>query len=199
MNIKVVLFDADGVMINGEMFSEHLERDFGVSKDIIAPFFKGPFRDCIIGNADLKEIILPYLKEWNWEGTVDEFLTYWFKSEHNIDMNLVKYISKLRDKGIKCYLVTNQEKYRVEYMLKEMDFQNVFDKIYASAHLGHRKPAQEFYEKMYADLGNVQKDEILFWDDNEENIEQARIFGINAELYKNFEKFEGKMNEYITE
>jgi len=142
---------------------------------------------------------LPYLKEWNWEGTVDEFLTYWFKSEHNIDMNLVKYISKLRAKGIKCYLVTNQEKYRGEYMLKEMDFQNVFDKIYASAHLGHRKPSQEFYEKVYADLGNVQKDEILFWDDNEENIEQAKIFGINAELYKNFEKFEGKMNEYITE
>lgn len=30
--IKVIIFDADGVLINGKLFSEHLEKDYGISR-----------------------------------------------------------------------------------------------------------------------------------------------------------------------
>ncbi len=66
--IKTILFDADGVLINGGQFSSHLEKDYGITREITAPFFTGPFIECLIGNADLKEVIPPYIK--NGDGRV---------------------------------------------------------------------------------------------------------------------------------
>ena len=195
--IKAILFDADGVLINSERFSVHLARDYGIPAETTLPFFQGVFKECIVGNADLKEVIEPYLKEWGWQKSVDEFLDYWFKVEHKIDEELVNYIQGLRDQGIKCYLATNQEKYRVQYMFDQMGFEKCFDKVYASAHLGHRKPSVEFYSKVVEDLQTVQKDEILFWDDTPENVDAAKRFGIQAEFYTSFADFKNKMRSYL--
>lgn len=195
--IKVILFDADGVLINGEKFSVNLEREYGISKEKTLPFFTGIFKECIIGNADLKEVIKPYLKDWGWEKSVEELLDFWFKSEHKIDEELVKYIQQLRQKGIQCYLATNQEKYRATYMLDKMGFKDCFDQVFASAHLGHKKPDLEFFSKVMEKLSEIKKDEVLFWDDTLENIEAAIQFGIKAEFYTNFQDFKEKMQNYL--
>lgn len=194
--IKVLIFDADGVLINGEMFSKKLAKEYGISLEQTAPFFKGVFNDCLIGNADLKESISPYLKEWGWKTGVDNFLDYWFSFEHSIDQELIAYIQDLRKNGIKCFVATNQEKNRAEYMLNKMGFVNNFDKLYASAHLGHKKPNLDFYAKLVSELGDIKKEEILFWDDTPENITGAREFGINAELYTSFEDFKKRIKIY---
>ena len=196
--IKAILFDADGVLISGRKFSEFLASRHNINVSKLTSFFTGPFRDCTLGKADLKEIIRPYLREWGWRGTVDEFLRSWFEIEHDLDKKLVEYIKALKKNGIKCFLATNQEKYRIAYMLKEMGFSRLFDKVFASVHMGFRKPDLEFFGKVMDDLPNFKKDEILFWDDTLENIEAAREFGIKAEIYKDFEDFESKMRNYLT-
>lgn len=195
--IKVIILDADGVLINGERFSVRLAKEYGISLEQTASFFTGPFNECLIGNADLKEALVPYLEEWGWKTGVDAFLEYWFAAEHSIDEELVAYIQELRKQGIKCFVATNQEKHRAEYMLEKMGFADSFDKLYASAHLGHKKPSIVFYEKLLAELGDVQKGEVLFWDDAPENIEGAKEFGIHAELYTSFDDFKQKMNRYV--
>ena len=194
--IKVLLFDADGVLITGEMFSRILAREHGISTEQTLPFFDGPFQECIIGNADLKETVSPYLEGWGWKTGVDSFLEYWFSCEHLIDQELIEYIQKCRKNGIKCYVATNQEKHRAEYMLNKLGFAKSFDKLYASSHLGHKKPDVNFFVKLLEDLSNVKKEEILFWDDSTKNIQVAREFGINAELYTSFPDFKKRMKIY---
>ncbi len=191
--IKAVLFDADGVLINAVQFSKTLAKEHGVSRQQTEPFFTGPFRKAITGKANLKEIIAPYLIKWKWRGGVDAFLNYWFESEHHIDEQLVAYIQNLRVKNIKCYLATNQEQNRIEYMLTNMGFKDNFDGIYASSHLGHRKPTLKFYDLIVKDL-KLKKDQILFWDNSEKNIAAAKHFGIHAEVYTTFEDFTQRMN-----
>lgn len=145
----------------------------------------------------MKTVLPPFLKKWGWKKSLDDFLLYWHTSEHNIDEELIKYIKQQREKGIICCLATNQTKYRFAYILNEMGFAKVFDKVYASAHLGFRKPDLEFYQKVFDDLKVFNKNEIIFWDDDERNVKAAKEFGIYTELYVNFVDFKVKMQKYI--
>ncbi len=85
----------------------------------------------------------------------------------------------------------------VSYMLDKMEFQKSFDGIFASAHLGHKKPDLEFFIQVMTKLPNIQKDELLFWDDTQINVDAANVFGINAELYSSFPDFQQKMQNYV--
>ncbi len=194
--IKVIIFDALGLLTKQEPLSAGLAREHGIPLEKSLPFFTGPLQDCVAGRADLKEIIVPYLHEWGWDQGVDGLLKYWFERDHKIDAGLVSYIKQLRNSGIICILGTNNEKYRVAYMLEKMGFNELFDKAYSSAYIGHKKPNLEFYERIFNDLDSIQKEEVLFWDDKAENIEGARNFGILAEQYTSFEEFKEKMREF---
>lgn len=195
--IKVIIFDADGVLIpHTRKFSTLLQEDFGIPLEKTAEFFSGPFQDCLVGKADLKETVSRYLDSWGWDKGVDAFLDIWFEAQHGMDEDLVKYVQELRRKGILCLLATNNEKYRFQYILDKTGFANSFDKTYSSAHLGHKKPDQEFFEKILRDLKNIKKEEMLFWDDDIKNIKGAKDFGINAEFYVSFADFKQKMREY---
>lgn len=193
---KVLIMDADGVLINkGEVFSVILAREYKVNPEKLREFFTGKFQDCLVGKADLKESVAPYLPDFGWPGTVDEFLDYWFKAEHYLNEELIEYIKRLRQQGTTVVLATNQEKYRTQYMLEHMGFADVFENVYSSAHLGLKKPAVEFFSKVVDDLG-CQKDEVLFWDDDQQNIDGAKEYGINAEFYTDYDSFLGKMEQY---
>lgn len=195
--IKVILFDVDGVLVNGEMFSLELERKYGITYESTQPFFKGVFQECLIGAKDLKREIEPYLKQWGWPKSVQTFLDEWFAHEHNTNEELIAYIQALRVRGIRCMVATNQEKYRADYILHNMGFKDKFDQVYASAHLGSRKPEQHFFQKLVNDLGSIAKEELLFWDDSPGHIAAAKAFGIRAELYSTFEAFQEKMKQYV--
>jgi putative hydrolase of the HAD superfamily len=195
--IKLVIFDGVGLITHQEPLSVGLARDYGFSTSNMLPFFTGPLQDCVAGRADLREVMLPYLEAWGWDKGVDAMLDYWFTRDHKIDNEMVPYIENLRSKSIKCFLATNQEKNRYAYMLDKMGFSKIFDKTYCSAHLGHKKPSKEFYQKIFKDLVNIKKEEILFWDDKIENVKGAKDFGFHAELYTTFKDFKKIMKQYV--
>ena len=47
MEVKAIIFDADGVVINSSgYFSVQYEKEFGVSNDVMAPFLRYFSRSC---------------------------------------------------------------------------------------------------------------------------------------------------------
>lgn len=191
--MKHILFDTDGVIVHSDMWSNEYARRSWISSEITRPFFREIFGDCLIGKSDLKEVIKPYLAQWDWTGTVDEYLEEWFRYENTVDKDLLEKIQELRKTGIQCHVATNQEKYRLAYLRNEMGFSKNFDSVFCSCELGYKKPQREFYERVLYILGAV-SDEVLYFDDAKDNIESAKELGIHAVLYKNLEDFEKNLS-----
>lgn len=213
--ITHLLLDADHVLINKpELWSAKYCREYGVPYESVLPFFTGDFQACLVGKADLKRLLPPWLDRWEWDEGVDAFLRYWFQAEHFIDSELLEEIERLRAAGMKMYVATNQERYRTEYMLEAMGFARQFDGMLASYDLGAVKPDPTFFAAAYDRLCRehlrsgsaagdhssevketeaVFKDHILFFDDDPENVAGARAFGIRAERYQNIDQFKRVM------
>lgn len=181
---KIILLDVDGVVIKREMyFSERLAEKQGIPLEKIIPFFQNEFKLCMIGQADLKEELVKYINDWNWSGTVDDLLNYWFKSEADIDKQVIEHVQELRRKGTKCYLITDNEKYRVEYLVDVLKIEKFFDGIFSSAIIGCTKSQEGFWSNVYDKFGKENKYEIIVLDDEIKNVECAQNFGFNAKLY----------------
>lgn len=179
--IKAILCDADGVLINGGLFSVQLKRDYGIT--IPNDFFENEFQPALVNQADLKELLKEKVKEWGWQRSVDELLDYWFKAEHQIDQEVLKMAQDLKAKGIICVVVTNQEKYRAQYITEQMGFGELFDGVYASSTVGYKKPQAEFFNHVLKSI-DCKAAEVLYFDDSPGYLPGAKALGIRAFLYQ---------------
>jgi putative hydrolase of the HAD superfamily len=180
--MKHILFDTDGVLVHSEMWSNEYSRRAWLAPHAMKPFFSWVFQDCLIGGSDLREAIAPFLHTWWWEWSVDEYLRAWFDYENKPDTLLIEKIQELRKKWIKCYVATNQEKYRLEYLKKEMHFEGLFEGVFCSAEIWYKKPQEMYYTHVIETLW-VDPSEIIYFDDDEKNISQAKSMNIDAHLY----------------
>jgi len=191
MNIKAILFDADGVVIHPRRFANHLE-SIGITRQMTRDFFLGIFGQCLLGQEDLKTVLPPFLKTWGWDGSVDAFVDLWFSIENAPDQRVLNSIHTLRQLGYICCLGTLQEAHRAAYMRNVMGFADLFDHLFFSCEVGFTKQEPEYYQHIIQTLG-LAPEQILFWDDSARNVEYARKAGLQAEVYSNFETYETRM------
>jgi putative hydrolase of the HAD superfamily len=196
--IKTLIFDADGVVLHHKiLFSEGLVRDYNVPPEAVKLFFDTDYPACIVGKTDIKEALTKYIPLWNYPGTVDDLLMYWYGDEGLKNEELLQDIVRLRAQGLSCYLGTNNEKYRLAHMLDILGLRNFFDGIFASGHMGYAKPDPAFWQVVHETLGKPSKDEVLFWDDVEKNVASAKEFGFHAELYTDFPSYQEKIKFFL--
>lgn len=194
--LAAILFDADGVVIRSDMASRYFERTYGINhKDLVA-FYLGPFSDCLLGKKDMYDVLPAYLEKWGWQKSPEQFVQEWYDYENKVDEQLVGYIQKLRAQGMQCFVATNQEKKRLQYMLDIMRFGEYFDGVFVSCQLGAMKPDPVFFQRILDQLGVTDASTLLLWDDVEENVIAARAFGVRAELYTEFAPFRARMEAH---
>ena len=185
--IQALLLDGDGVTLKKQgYFSEVYSKEYGVPLEKIIPFFKNEFRKCQLGHGDVKDVLPAYLKEWGWEKSVDDFLQYWFASNTVADEAVLQKVQELRSKDVKCYLVTDQEKYRAQYSRQVLGFDKKFDGCFFSCELGVSKADPEFFKTVISKIG-CEPDEVVYLDDEEGDVEAAKKLGVAAKLYSGVE------------
>ena len=197
MSIEAVILDADGVVISpGQLSIRYFEVEHGITRDMAREFFGRVFRDCLVGKADLKEELAPFLPAWGWRRSVDDFMSTWFEMESTVDSRVIGTIQALRQRGVLCCLASNQEKHRADYIVAKMGFGDAFDRLFFSCDLGYTKPDHSFYESIANSL-HTEGQSIMFWDDSLLNVEAARDYGWRAEVYTGFEGFEAKLGSCV--
>lgn len=186
---KIILLDMDGlVILKDKVFSVRISEKLRIPLEEVLPFFKNEFQSCLVGKADLKKEIAKYISTWGWKDSVEELLKFWFDGEKDINQEIINRTSQLRKDSYKIYLATNNEKYRVDFLWNGIGSKNHFDGIFSSADLGFKKPDEKFYLKVL-DLLKTQAEGIIFWDDDEENVESAKKLGMDARFYSGIKDF----------
>lgn len=190
--VRIVILDVDGVVMRSSRFASVLEKDHGVASADWFAFLEGPYQEALTGKADLKTIIQPFLADWNWKGTVEAFLTYWFKTEDVVNEEVLKVVEDLGVRGIKCYLATNQDKYQMEFLRDTLNLKHWFDGIFCSAGVGAQKPDKPFFERVLKRIDPKRQllgQEIIYWDDEDAHVKAAKEFKLQAYQFLNEEQF----------
>jgi len=199
--IQTILFDVDGVIIKlrEKYFSTKLIEDFGMplNQEAINSFFQNDFLLCEKGEKDLKIELEKQITLWGYPGTVEELTQFWFSGEAELVPEVVDSIKNVRSKGVKCFLSTNNEKYRVDYLWNTVGIKNFMDGYYSSAVVGHMKPQKEFWQEIHNRLGNTPKDTVLVWDNQKDMSNSASEFGFWGELFTDNLSYQKTMNKYL--
>lgn len=198
--IKSIIFDTDGVVVHRAMnFSERYAKEFAVPLEKLTPFYHNEFQLCLVGKADLKSEIVKYLPQWNWNGSVEELLEFWFIHEKEIDYEILDVVKSLRQNGINCYLNTNNEKYRSDFLWNDLSLKNHFSAIFASGNLGYKKPQKEFWSTIHKRIGSPAKEEVLVVDNEQDNVDSALAFGFTAEYFTDKDLFTKNIQHLLKE
>ena len=195
MPVTAVVLDVDGVLVRSGVFAQVLEREHGLGLAATAGFFQGPFVDCLLGRADLKQAIEPFLREWRWAGSVEDCIRVWFEADSALNTEILALIAALRGAGIPSYVASTQEPLRAAYLEDVLGFRELFDDRFFSCRVGVMKPDPAFFEHVTASLGVAGKD-LLFIDDLEHIVQGARQCGWNAELYSWGDDLSEKIREH---
>ena len=192
--MKAFLFDADGVVLkkHEELFSVRFAREHGAPLEEVSAFFKNRFRLCQEGKTDLKKELEPLLPTWGWKEGVDAFLDYWFEGDVELNKEVMKAVYEFKKKGVKCYLATDQERYRAEYIQNLLGKE--FDGLFFSYKLGRRKSDPRFFEEVLKEL-ELPASEVSYRDDDEKDVEVAKGVGIDARFYKTIADLEVEKSE----
>src|SRR6266702_1567965 len=196
---RYILFDADGVLtLPEDVFSVVYARSHGLDTDPFENFFRNEWSPIVTGAKDLKESIAANPELWQWNGSVDELLDYWFKTEDVRNEELLKLIGEIKNKGIPCFLATDQEKYRAEYM-KSVMFKDLFSGYFVSAELGVGKTDTRFFALVLARLGVeypvIKPSEVIFFDDSQSKVDTAKAVGIDARLFEDNKQIRELLNK----
>jgi len=181
-DIRAVVFDVDGVLVEIR-FPTVLPDALSISPDDANEFFAGPFLDCLMGSAQLRDALPPYLAKWGWKGSFEEFTDFWFEEESRIYHPTLEFADRLRAKGLRCFLASTQEHLRAQYLERRLGVGERFERAFFSCRLGCRKPDQKFYAAVAAEIG-LPPNEILLLDDQTQNVEGAVAMGWHAALFR---------------
>ena len=106
---------------------------------------------------------------------------------------MYEIVRKLKDSGVKVGLFTNIEK-RYAKVAQQFGLFELFDPCILTCNLGIRKPHLKAYEELLKAVDQPAS-EIIFVDDNHENIEAARKMGLDAIQFESSRQIQGELRK----
>lgn len=180
MTIQALLLDADGVVQRAaRVWRDELARLIDARQDLdafIADVVAAE-KPCLTGAADFPVQLNAVLARWRSATPIGEALRIW--TDITVDHGILGAVNAVRAGGLCCCLATNQHAERAAYMSAELGYSELFDREFYSCAVGRAKPDPAFFERILETLGLPPQD-VLFFDDHEQNAAAARAVGING-------------------
>lgn len=191
--MKNVIFDIGGVITN---FSNLILVDYlNMPLEEIKEFTKTVYssyewRECLKGRLTHQEVIKSLSNKIPLELLNKLLLKENLKYVLPIKSGILEEISKIKQK-YNIYILSNLTKGTYEY-LNELKIFDIFDGTVFSYECGLTKPDQDIYE-LLIDKYNLNKEECIFFDDANRNVEMGNKLGIKSILYKDIDDLKSNL------
>ncbi len=180
MCIESVLFDADGVLQKPAEARRSAWRNVLGRTEDLDSFLEDVFEaemPALDGRSDFAEAFSEVISRWKCRGTLAEALDAWTMIE--VDQSIADAIGAVREMGLRCYLATNQEAVRADYMSRTLGYGQLFDGEFYSCRMGIAKPDVGYFQRILDEL-RAEPESLLLLDDRTENVKSARAAGLRA-------------------
>lgn len=181
---KNLIFDVGGVIFDDG--KDNMKKVVGEGYDQIykKAYGKG-FKECLLGNKKVSELIED-LKD----DELYEKLKYVLSYENlNVSYPIIKenflYIKTLKD-NYDMYLLTNITEDSYNYINSVIDIDSIFKGGIYSYQDGTSKPDPEIYN-LLLNRYNLKKEECIFFDDKEKNVDAANKLGIKSVVFNSLD------------
>lgn len=162
MELKTVLFDFDGVIVDTEPIYDIFWNEAGIRYQTGIDNFA----------AVIKGTTLPYIMEKYFSDRTEEFRRMVVKesTEYESTMPLpampgsIEFLHLLKEKGVRMGLVTSSDDSKVERAFKLHHLDNLFDTIVTADRITQGKPDPMCYLLAASDLGVLPADCLVFED-----------------------------------
>lgn len=182
MIVRAVLWDADGVLQQGPR-SWHDALAPAIGGDRVAAFGDAVWQrlePALAGEIDMAAHVGEVIDAQGLGDAREAILAVWRRIEPLPESR--DLVAAVRASGVPCYLATNQDTLRASGMRTLLGYDELLDGSYYSCDVGVAKPAAGFFTAIADDLG-LEPAQLLFLDDQPENVEGAREVGLAAELW----------------
>ncbi len=188
-NIKAVIFDFGGVIININ-YNDTIEafRALGIS-DFETMYSQAQqsnlFNEIETGKISAQRFInglLDYLPEGT---SPNKVVAAWNAMIKDVPTSTVELLLDLKAKGYKIFLLSNTNEIHIVPAIVEWTksstktIESVFDYVYLSHEMGMRKPNKAIFERVCLEQ-NLNASETLFIDDSIQHIEGAKEAGLKT-------------------
>jgi FMN phosphatase YigB (HAD superfamily) len=197
--IKAILLDFDGVMVN--RFTELSVKDFcsafgalGVKPDDFKKVSSVAATGLDVGSKSEIEYFNELIHGLKLNMTADKLRNFFIEADRRnirLDERFCAWLEKKGSTGIVIGLATNVSK-ELAGRLDNGGFYKMFSKRFFSYKIGAPKQDERFWRHVMDDL-KFEPHEIIFIDDNKNNIEAAAAAGLQCFLYKGFDQMIGEM------
>lgn len=177
--VQAVLMDADGVLqVNAEDWLDRL-RAF-VPADRADAFVDDLFaaeQPALRGERRFADVVAEVCARWDLAGREGELVDHWRHAL--VQRPTLEVVAGLRDAGLGVHLASNQNDVRAAYLLEELRYDELFDRVFCSCDLGVTKDDPEFFRTVAERLG-LRFAELLLVDDGASYVDCARSLGMRA-------------------
>lgn len=200
--LKVVTLDLDGVFFENvhSNLIENLSKKLGISEDILKQVLfvkaanEGGYNDLKCGKITSEQYWTWLFKELGVFGkfTKEDYLSTLLEG-YKINTQGVELIKKLRNKGIKTAICSNNYKDNIDTLENNYNLSKYFDFMIFSYEVGVLKPDRKIYQALIS-KANVLPAEILYIDDKEDKLITAKELGMKTLVYTGIESLVKKLN-----
>ena len=106
------------------------------------------------------------------------------------------WVKALKERGYRLYVLSNYGEYLFLKSKDRLDFMPYMDGAVISYQIQMIKPDQEIYEYILNKYGLL-PEESVFIDDRPENVEGAKLIGMNGILFEDFEQASGELEKML--